>query len=90
MSPFKALYGRSCRTPLSWSESGERTIFGLNIVIETEEKEKQICANILTTQSHQKSYTDKQCHPLDFEVGDHVYVRVRQLKLYVGLASRES
>jgi hypothetical protein len=27
---------------------------------------------------------------LDFEVGDHVYVRVRQLKLYVGLASRES
>ena len=23
MSPFEALYGRSCRTPLNWSESGE-------------------------------------------------------------------
>jgi hypothetical protein len=24
MSPFEALYGRPCRTPLSWSESGEK------------------------------------------------------------------
>jgi hypothetical protein len=34
MSPFEALYGWPCHTPLSWSESGERLIFGLNIVIE--------------------------------------------------------
>jgi hypothetical protein len=26
MSPFEALYGRSCRTPLNWSEFGERNI----------------------------------------------------------------
>jgi hypothetical protein len=26
MSPFEALYGRPYRTPLSWSESGERVI----------------------------------------------------------------
>jgi hypothetical protein len=59
MSPFEALYERSCRTPLSWFESGERTIFGPDIVTEVEEKVKQIRANILTAQSHQKSYTDK-------------------------------
>jgi hypothetical protein len=40
MSPFKALYGRPCRIPLSWSESGERVIFGSNIVTEAEEKVK--------------------------------------------------
>jgi hypothetical protein len=74
MSSFDALYGRFCRTPLSWSESGERTIFGPDIVIEAEEKVKQICANILTAQSRQKSYTDKQHHNLEFEVGDHVYL----------------
>jgi transposase InsO family protein len=28
MAPFEALYGRRCRTPLSWSETGERKIFG--------------------------------------------------------------
>jgi hypothetical protein len=47
---------------------------------EAEEKVKQIRANILTAQSRQKSYTDKRCHPLEFEVGDHVYLRVSPMK----------
>jgi hypothetical protein len=81
MSPFEALYGRPCRTPLSWSESGKRVIFGLDIVTEVKEKVKQIQANILATQSCQKSYTDKRCSPLEFEVGDHVYLRVFPMKV---------
>jgi hypothetical protein len=80
MSPFEALYGRPCRTPLSWSESGERVIFGPDIVTEAEEKVKQIQVNILAVQSHQKSYTNKRCSPLEFEVGDHVYLRVSLMK----------
>jgi hypothetical protein len=80
MSPFEALYGRPCHTPLSWSESGERVIFGPDIVTEAEEKVRQIRANILTAQSRQKSYTDKMCRPLEFKVGDHVYLRVFPMK----------
>jgi hypothetical protein len=80
ISPFETLYGRPYRTPLSWSESGERVIFGPDIVTEAEEKVKQIQANILTVQSRQKSYTDKRCRPLEFEVGDHVYLRVSPMK----------
>jgi hypothetical protein len=80
MSPFEALYGRPCRTPLSWSESGERFIFGPDIVTETEEKVKQIQVNILAAQSRQKSYTDKRRSPFEFEVGDHVYLRVFLMK----------
>jgi hypothetical protein len=49
-------------------------------VIEAEEKVKQIQANILAAQSHQKSYTDKRRSPLEFEVGDHVYLRVSPMK----------
>jgi hypothetical protein len=71
MSPFETLYGWHCRTPLSWSELGERIIFGPNIVTEAEEKVKQIRANIMTAQSRQKNYTDKRRRPLEFEVGDH-------------------
>jgi hypothetical protein len=41
MSPFEALYGQLCCTPLSWSEFGERVIFVPDIVIEAEEKVKQ-------------------------------------------------
>jgi hypothetical protein len=64
MSPFEALYGWPCRTQLSWSESGERVIFDPDIVMEAEEKVKQIQANTLAAQSHQKSYDDKKRSPL--------------------------
>jgi hypothetical protein len=49
-------------------------------VTEVEEKVKQIQANILTVQSCQKSYTDKRRNPLEFEVGDHVYLQVSPMK----------
>jgi hypothetical protein len=49
-------------------------------VIEAEEKVKQIQANILVVQSRQKSYTDKRRSPLEFEVGDHVYLRISPMK----------
>jgi hypothetical protein len=47
---------------------------------EAEEKVRQIHANILTAQSRQKSYTNKRRRPLEFEVGDHVYLRVSPMK----------
>jgi hypothetical protein len=80
MSPFEALYGWPCRTPLSWYESGERVIFGPDIVTEAEEKVRQIQANILATQSRQKSYIDKSRSLLEFKVGDHIYHRVSPMK----------
>jgi hypothetical protein len=49
-------------------------------VTEAEEKVKQIQANILTAQSRQKSYTDKRRRPLEFEVGDHVYLQISPMK----------
>jgi hypothetical protein len=55
-------------------------IFGPDIVTEAEEKVKQIQANILTAQSHQKIYADKRHSPLEFKVGDHVYLRVSPMK----------
>jgi hypothetical protein len=51
-----------------------------NIVIEAEEKVKQIQSNILPAQSRQKSYADKRHRPLEFQVGDHVYFHVPPMK----------
>jgi transposase InsO family protein len=59
MAPFEALYGRRCRTPLSWSQIGERKIFGPDLVTEAEEKVKTIQSNLKVGQSRQKSYADK-------------------------------
>jgi hypothetical protein len=38
MAPFEALYGSKCRTPLAWSEVGERTLVRPATIEEAEEK----------------------------------------------------
>jgi hypothetical protein len=40
MAPFEALYGRKCQTPLNWSETGERQLFGPDLINQAEE---QVC-----------------------------------------------
>ena len=80
MAPFEALYGRRCRTPLSWSQTGECKIFGPDLVTKAENKVKVIQANLKAAQSRQKSYADKRRKPLQFEVGDHIYLRVSPTK----------
>ncbi|WVZ97665.1 LOW QUALITY PROTEIN: hypothetical protein U9M48_043179, partial [Paspalum notatum var. saurae] len=80
MAPFEALYGRRCRTPLNWSEPGERVTFGPDLVTPAEEQVKLIHSNLKRAQSRQKSYSDKRRRPLVFEIGDHVYLRVSPMK----------
>ena len=38
MAPFDILYGRKCRTPLNWPETGEGLVFGPDILREAEEQ----------------------------------------------------
>lgn len=42
MSPFEVLYVRKCRTPLMWSEVGERTLFKLATIMEAEENVSKV------------------------------------------------
>jgi hypothetical protein len=76
MSPFEALYGRKCRTPLYWDQTGERQFFGLEIIQEAEEQVRLIRENLRTAQSRQKSYADTRRRLLEFKEGDHVYLKV--------------
>jgi hypothetical protein len=76
MAPFEALYGRRCRTPLCWYESGESVILGPEIVQETTEKIRMIQEKMKASQSRQKSYHDKKRKDIEFQEGDHVFLRV--------------
>ena len=80
MAPFEALYGRRCRTPLNWSEAGERNFFGPDIVNEAEEQVQLIQKNLKAAQSCQKNYADKKRQAISFQVWDHVYLRVYPMK----------
>jgi hypothetical protein len=46
MSPFQALYGRSCRTPLHWDQPRENQVFGPDILLEAEENIKMVWENL--------------------------------------------
>jgi hypothetical protein len=80
MAPFEVLYGRQCHTPLNWIEPGEKVIFGLDLVKEVEAIVHCIQENLKATKSHQETYANKRHRPLEFEVGDHVYLRVSPMK----------
>jgi hypothetical protein len=80
MAPFEVLYGHRCHTLLNWIEPGEKFIFGLDLVEETEATVHRIQDNLKATKSRQETYANKRHRPFEFEVGNHVYLRVSPMK----------
>jgi hypothetical protein len=80
MSPFEALYGRKCRTPLYWDQTRERQFFGPELIQEAEEQVRIIRENLRVAQTRQKSYADNRRRPLEFEEGDYVYLKMSPLR----------
>ena len=76
MAPYEALYGRPCRTPVCWTEVGESSITGLNLIRDSFAKVSLIRQRLLTAQSRKKSYADVRRRPLEVEVGDHIFLKV--------------
>ncbi|WVZ92557.1 hypothetical protein U9M48_038608 [Paspalum notatum var. saurae] len=94
MSPFQALYGRRCRTPLHWDEPGEKQLFGPEIIKDAERQVRMIQENLRIAQTRQKSYADNRRRDLKFAksyadnrrrdlkfaVGDYVYLKVSPIR----------
>ena len=71
MAPYEALYGRPCRSPLCWTEVGESSIIGPNLIRDTSKKVSLI-----------------RRRPLEFEVGDHVFLKVMPKRRVVRFGKR--
>ena len=54
----------------------ESSITGPDLIKDTSKKVGMIRKRLLTTQSQQKSYADIRRRPLEFKVGDHVFLKV--------------
>lgn len=80
MVSYEALYGRACRTLVYWNEKGEQCLTGSELVKITTNTVKVIRNRLKTAQSRQKSYADKHRRPLEFEVGDQVFLKVSPMK----------
>ncbi|GJZ47452.1 putative reverse transcriptase domain-containing protein [Tanacetum coccineum] len=79
-TPFEALYGRKCRSPVCWAEVGEVQLTSPKIVQETTEKVIQIKQRIQAARDQKKSYADLKRKPMEFQVGDRVMLKVSPWK----------
>ncbi|GJW80648.1 putative reverse transcriptase domain-containing protein [Tanacetum coccineum] len=87
-APFKALYGRKCRSFICWAKVGDAQLTGPEIVHETTKKIIQIKKCIQAARDRQKSYTDRRRKPLEFEVGDKVMLKVSPWKWVIRFGKR--
>ncbi|XP_070036944.1 uncharacterized protein [Nicotiana tomentosiformis] len=80
MEPFKALYGRRCRSPIGWFEIGEAELIGPDLVHQAMEKVKIITERLKTVQSRQKSYSDVRHIDLELKEDNWVFLKVSPMK----------
>jgi hypothetical protein len=77
MSPFEALYGRKCNTPVSWDNPADRAVIGPYLLRKMEEQMIKIKIKIKVAQDRKKSYDDKGRTHREFKVGDHIFLKVK-------------
>ncbi|GJY43359.1 putative reverse transcriptase domain-containing protein [Tanacetum coccineum] len=81
ITPFEALYGRKCRSPIMWAEVREGQLIGPELVQETTKKISQIKDSLKAARDRQKSYAENRRKPLEFSVGDYVLLKVSPWKV---------
>ena len=80
MSSYEALYERKFSSTVHWDEAGERKYLSPELVEHATEAIKNIWQRMKTDQSQHKSYADKRRNPLEFEVGDKVFLKTSPVR----------
>ena len=70
MSPFEALYGRSCNTPISLSDPLNRVLIGPNMLADMEQEMQVTKKNLKVAQDMQQSYANQHEVFKEFQVGE--------------------
>eukprot|EP00253_Pinus_taeda_P022378 PITA_22378 len=71
------MYGRKCRTPSSWGGPEDKLSLGPDMLKEMEDMVKRVRVNLKTAQDRQKNFADRKRRIKEYQVGDHVYVRIQ-------------
>ncbi|GKB90621.1 putative reverse transcriptase domain-containing protein [Tanacetum coccineum] len=87
-APFEALYGRKCRSLVLWTEIGENSLIGPELVQETTDKVVLINEKLKAARDRQKSYAENRPKSLEFEVRDRVLLKVLPWKGVIRFGKR--
>ena len=80
MPLYEALYGQKCRSPLYWDNVSVRQTLRPELIQDTRDKMRVIKKRMSAAQSWQKSYADNRRRPLEFEVGNRLFLKVSPLR----------
>ena len=80
MAPYKAFYGRKCKTPFCQDEMSKQKQDDVELIETTSGKIKIIRERLKVAKDRQKSYADTRRRELEFEVGDMVFLEVAHWK----------
>jgi transposase InsO family protein len=87
MSPFEALCGRKCNTPVSWDNPTDKVVLGPEFLKDMEDQMVRIKQNLKLAQDRQKNYADKNKTTEEFKVGEHVLLKVKPKKISLKLGN---
>nr|GEU66032.1 putative reverse transcriptase domain-containing protein [Tanacetum cinerariifolium] len=79
-APFEALYGQKCRSPVCWAKVRDVQLTRPELIHETTKKILQIRQRLQAARDRQRSYANLRQNPLEFQVGDHVMLKVSPRK----------
>lgn len=84
---FKVMYGRRCRTLVSWDNRVNKITLGPHMLRETKQEVAQIKYKLKISEDRQKSYVDQNQVDKEFEGGDYVYLWFKPNKSLLKLGS---
>ena len=87
MSPFEALYGRSCNNPIGWIDPVNKVLIGTNMVVDMEQEMQVIKKNLEASQDRKKNYANQHKEFNEFQVGEHVYLCIKPKKRSLRIGS---
>ena len=76
MTPFEAMYGYNCSTPLNFSDPDNKVEISRQMLERMDLELSKIRQHIKEAQKKQKLYYDKHRRPLSFNSGDLVFLKV--------------
>ena len=88
MSHFEVLYGRRCQTPVSWDNLADIIILGPDMLKEMETIVQKTKHNLKSAQDRHKSFFYLKRTHTKFNVGDHVYLKLKPRKRFIQIGKK--